>query len=135
MASCIQPLFLPSKQSAVPENVAPQEVACIFCDDISFLVEESCNYQNVLKHLLSEHKFVISKFAEIADPPKYLEYWRKRFQGGTNIADVCAVIRTNTGEDDAVSSEDYYLLSEKLPEDASIRADLRKLKLIALPVL
>lgn len=129
MASSLQPLFLPSKKSAGVESEV-KEVPCIFCDCKPFLIDKTGNYQNVLKHLLDEHKFVISNFAGVADPPKYFDYWKKRFQS-SDLTDICAVIRTNTGENDVELSEHYYLLSDKLPEDVAIRRQVKKTKLDA----
>lgn len=108
----------------------PCEIACILCN-ISFLIGKSRSYQNILKHLLTEHKFVISNFQNVADPPKYFEHWRKKFQGHSSVADTCVIIKTNSGENDIEESEFYYLLSDTLPEDAVLRKDLQLKKLEA----
>ncbi|CAN7989123.1 unnamed protein product, partial [Ixodes hexagonus] len=124
-----EPLFLPSKKGVGTDSEI-KEVPCIFCDCKPFLIDKTSNYQNVLKHLLDEHKFVISNFGGVADPPRYFEYWKKRFQD-SDLADICAVIKTNTGENDVESSEYYYLLSDKLPEDVVIRRQVKKIRLDA----
>ncbi|XP_077487991.1 zinc finger protein 277 [Amblyomma americanum] len=129
MASSLEPLFLPSKEKSTKDD-STTEVPCIFCD-ISFLVDKTSNFQNLLKHFLSEHKFVISNFSCVADPPGYFAYWKKRFQEISDLCDVCVKIKTNSGENDVGASEFYFLLSDKLPEDDAVRRKLRKSKLDA----
>lgn len=127
MATTIEPLFLPSNDKRKGEENAT-EVACLLCD-ISFLADKDTNFQNLLKHLLSEHKFVISNFSGVSDPPGYFAYWKKRFQSTPDLTDVCVMIKTNTGENDVETSEYYYLLSDKLPEDVEVRRGLRRSRL------
>ncbi|XP_037577358.1 zinc finger protein 277-like isoform X1 [Dermacentor silvarum] len=126
-AAPIEPLFLPARNRGKKDQETT-EVACIFCD-IVFLVDKTSNFQNLLTHLLNAHKFVITDFTGVADPQGYFAYWKERFREIADIREVCVAVKTNSGENDVGTSEFYFLLSDKLPEDDAIRRKLRKSKL------
>ncbi|CAG0881575.1 unnamed protein product [Darwinula stevensoni] len=100
-----------------------QSFVCPSCHDETQFSEE----QEILKHLLCDHKLVIAERKLIADLPRYLSYWRKRFQDAP-LETFCPVIRTNSDLSPEIQ-EDYYLLCDALPEDREIRVTLQKEKL------
>ncbi|XP_050025767.1 zinc finger protein 277 isoform X2 [Dermacentor andersoni] len=126
-ATSIEPLFLPSRNRSKKDEET-NEVACIFCD-IAFHVNKTSNFQNLLTHLLNAHKFVITNFSGVADPQGYFAYWKERFREIADIREVCVAMKSNSGQNDVGTSEFYFLLSDKLPEDDDIRRKLRKSKL------
>ncbi|XP_075553413.1 zinc finger protein 277 isoform X3 [Dermacentor variabilis] len=126
-ATSIEPLFLPSRNRSKKDEET-NEVACIFCD-IAFHVNKMSNFENLLTHLLNAHKFVITNFSGVADPQGYFAYWKERFREIADIREVCVAMKSNSGQNDVGTSEFYFLLSDKLPEDDDIRRKLRKSKL------
>lgn len=61
--SCLQFFNLPEQMEEFKEYVL------IIC----------CVYFNCLRHLLKEHKIIISELELIVDPKRYVEHWRQRF--------------------------------------------------------
>ncbi|XP_069141616.1 zinc finger protein 277-like isoform X2 [Argopecten irradians] len=98
---------------------------CLMCEE-TFIINEGNN--ELLRHLLLSHKLVIAEVHHVADIKRYLVYWKQRFKEQP-ITDFCSVIKTNTGEKDRDPSEDYFLLSDVLPEDKCYRQYLQKRKL------
>ncbi|XP_070395426.1 zinc finger protein 277 isoform X2 [Dermacentor albipictus] len=60
---------------------------------------------------------------------RYFAYWKERFREIADIREVCVAMKSNSGQSDVGTSEFYFLLSDKLPEDDDIRRKLRKSKL------
>lgn len=78
---------------------------------------------SLFSHLLTEHKIVISEVELIVDPKRYVEHWRQRF-AKDSIADIFPKVVPNEG-DELFGKIDYYFeLSEKVPEDYSLRQRL-----------
>ncbi|XP_064633183.1 zinc finger protein 277-like isoform X2 [Lineus longissimus] len=129
--SILQPLSLPeeasSSSSTYPAKMHSQTklIKCLFC-------EEEFDYQknrnDILKHFLEVHKFVIADVKIIAEFKQYVDYWRERFTQNT-ITEFCSVINTNTRPEDIGPKEQYYLLCDMLPEDKELRQKLQQEKL------
>lgn len=100
---------------------------CLMCPK-TFLATENGLKNPILAHLLKEHKLVIADVQYVADFPCYITYWKKRFSEEC-ITDICAVIKTNTKESDKAPSENFYLLTEFLPEDRCLRNKLKEDKI------
>ncbi|XP_065059174.1 zinc finger protein 277-like [Rhopilema esculentum] len=99
-------------------------IECLFCPK-SFISTENGAKNPVLAHLLKEHKFVIAEVQNITNFPSYMYYWKKRL-AEVPITDVCAVIKSNTKDGDLGETEDFYLLTNFLPEDSALREQLKE---------
>ncbi|XP_062856135.1 zinc finger protein 277 [Trichomycterus rosablanca] len=122
----LEPLCFPEQQSAgVTQSLSEDDcqVCCVLCSHSTFLSHKD----QLLKHLLLEHKLVIADIKLIADFPKYMLYWRKRFTEQP-ITDFCSVIKTNS-EGPSELQEYYFLLCDVLPEDRILREELQQKRL------
>ncbi|XP_051918209.1 zinc finger protein 277 [Hippocampus zosterae] len=106
-----------------PHCGGPETLSCLFCSESLPLTHKD----NLLKHLLLQHKLVIADVQLIADLPKYLLYWKGRFLEQP-IRDFCSEIKTNsTGP--VEKQERYFLLCDVLPEDRALREKLQQKRL------
>eukprot|EP00794_Sanderia_malayensis_P007448 gene7448-8270_t len=105
-------------------NSLTKTMECLLCSK-TFQATENGQKNPILSHLLKDHKVVISDVQFIADFPCYISYWKKRLSE-EEFTNIFAVIKTNTGKSDKAPSEDYFLLSEFLPEDRVLRERLKE---------
>nr|XP_019967680.1 PREDICTED: zinc finger protein 277-like [Paralichthys olivaceus] len=121
--SILEPLCFPEQHVDALQRPNPEPLLCLFCSESTPLPQKDV----LLKHLLLEHKMVISDVKLIADLPKYLLYWKGRFLEQP-ITDFCSVIKTNsTGP--VEKQENYFLLCDVLPEDRLLREKLQQKRL------
>ncbi|KAM9807703.1 zinc finger protein 277 [Neosynchiropus ocellatus] len=126
--SILEPLCFPerSADSASVDSVpspSSELLVCLFCTESTRLDMKD----ELLKHLLQEHKLVIADVKLIANLPKYLLYWKGRLLEQP-VTDFCSVIKTNsTGPAD--KQENYFLLCDILPEDRILRENLQQKRL------
>lgn len=92
---------------------------CLFCN------KSFDDKDDVQRHIVTEHKLVIADVNLISQFQRYLLYWKARFKEQP-VDDFCSTILTNTGDKDIGPKEQYYLLSDVLPEDKSLRNFLQK---------
>ncbi|KAI7811948.1 zinc finger protein 277 [Triplophysa rosa] len=121
----LEPLCFPEHLSAstcLSFNDGPP-VTCVLCSD-SFPSSEK---DQLLKHVVLDHKLVIADVKLIADFPRYMLYWKKRFTEQP-ITDFCSVIKTNS-EGPVEQQEHYFLLCDALPEDRILREQLQQRRL------
>ena len=117
----LTPLRLPeSETKALPES-AP--APCPLCH-IEFPVEDEDQKQELLRHLLAEHKFVIAEVHLISSLPAYLSYWRRKFDCNSVEAFCTKMRATVAGEE-----QEFTFLSDVLPEDKELRRRLQEEKL------
>uniref|UniRef100_A0A8D0GQC4 Zinc finger protein 277 n=1 Tax=Sphenodon punctatus TaxID=8508 RepID=A0A8D0GQC4_SPHPU len=119
----LEPLSLPEAPGGVAALESPPSVPCIFCEEYSPLAEQN----QLLKHMIIEHKLVIADVKLVADFRSYALYWKKRF-AEQPITDFCTVIRTNS-EAPLEEQDNYFLLCDVLPEDRVLREQLQQKKL------
>uniref|UniRef100_A0A8V0XAA3 Zinc finger protein 277 n=1 Tax=Gallus gallus TaxID=9031 RepID=A0A8V0XAA3_CHICK len=123
----LEPLSLP-ESPASPDGVATVEsspsVPCIFCEECYVLAEQN----QLLKHMIIEHKLVIADVKLVADFKRYVLYWKKRF-AEQPVTDFCSVIRTNS-EAPLEEQDNYFLLCDVLPEDRLLREQLQQKRLV-----
>ncbi|XP_063401923.1 zinc finger protein 277-like isoform X2 [Mytilus trossulus] len=93
--------------------------SCLFCNQT---FDEK---DNVQRHLVKEHKLVIADVNLISHFQRYLLYWKARFKEQP-VEDFCSIILTNSGDKDEGPKDQYYLLSDVLSEDKSLRNFLQK---------
>ena len=85
----LEPLRLPSPPPPVSRGNTECQVECLHCPEVFGHPEEQ---QDLLKHLLTEHKFVIGDVNLIANFPAYVRYWRNKFRENSP-AKYCTTMR------------------------------------------
>jgi len=116
-----EPSDISSPPRGPPEGV---EVVCVFCDDV-FLYPEQ--HQDLLRHHLTEHKFVIADVHLIGDFPAYLSYWKNKFRASPVTA-YCTTMRAKVSSDPGNSEgnmEEFNFLSDIVLEDKELRRKLQ----------
>ncbi|KAF1623406.1 hypothetical protein FQV09_0001534, partial [Eudyptes chrysolophus] len=119
----LEPLSLPESPGGVAAVESSPYVPCIFCKECYLLAEQN----QLLKHMIIEHKLVIADVKLVADFRRYILYWKKRF-AEQPITDFCSVIRTNS-EAPLEEQDNYFLLCDVLPEDRLLREQLQQKRL------
>ncbi|XP_054427345.1 zinc finger protein 277 [Pteronotus mesoamericanus] len=119
----LEPLSLPESPGGSAELAGSPSVPCIFCEEHFPAAEQD----QLLKHMIIEHKMVIADIKLVADFQRYILYWRKRFTEQP-ITDFCSVIRINSTAP-LEEQDNYFLLCDVLPEDRVLREELQKQKL------
>ncbi|XP_024418798.2 zinc finger protein 277 isoform X1 [Desmodus rotundus] len=119
----LEPLCLPESPGGSPASAGSPSVPCIFCEEHFPAAEQD----QLLKHMIIEHKMVIADVKLIADFQRYILYWRKRF-GEQPVTDFCSVIRINSTAP-LEEQDNYFLLCDVLPEDRVLREELQRQKL------
>ncbi|XP_011369791.1 zinc finger protein 277 [Pteropus vampyrus] len=119
----LEPLSLPGGPGGPATLEGPSLVPCIFCEERVPVAEQD----QLLKHMIIEHKMVIADIKLVADFQRYVLYWRKRFTEQP-ITDFCSVIRINSTAP-LEEQDNYFLLCDVLPEDRVLREELQKQKL------
>ncbi|XP_074921688.1 zinc finger protein 277 isoform X2 [Chelonoidis abingdonii] len=119
----LEPLSLPESPGGVAAVEESPSVPCIFCEECSPRAEQD----QLLKHMIIEHKLVIADIKLVADFRRYILYWKKRFTEQP-ITDFCSVIRTNS-EAPIEEQDNYFLLCDVLPEDRLLREQLQQKRL------
>ncbi|KAM6384707.1 zinc finger protein 277 isoform 1-T1 [Alca torda] len=119
----LEPLSLPESPGAAAAVESSPYVPCIFCKECYLLAEQN----QLLKHMIIEHKLVIADVKLVADFRRYILYWKKRF-AEQPITDFCSVIRTNS-EAPLEEQDNYFLLCDVLPEDRLLREQLQQKRL------
>ena len=99
---------------------------CLFSDcdlefDLSFkLNKNKSKIDQLRKHLVLAHQFIISDINEIDDLNGYLFYWRSKIEKQVDcLKSICAVIKTNSKEDEGESVVRFKLFIikfDKLPK-------------------
>jgi len=75
------------------------------------------------EHLLKEHQIVIEEVDLIVDPKRYVEHWRQRF-AKQSITDIFPKIVPKEGDELFGKVEYFFEMSERIPEDYSLRQRL-----------
>lgn len=110
------------------ERLNNQTAECILCDK-NFDLNNEEDEKTYLAHLLAIHKFVIADVQLIGDFKRYVTYWKERLSS-TKLEEVCFIIETNTKPNsDHNQKENFFLLSEELPEEKELREKLNIYKL------
>jgi len=74
-------------------------------------------------HLLKEHQIIVEEVDLIVDPKRYIEYWRQRF-AKQSIAEIFPKVVPKEGDELFGKVDYYFLISERIPEDYSLRQRL-----------
>lgn len=117
----LKPLRLPESDTQALPSSTP--APCPLCH-LEFPVEDEDQKQELLRHLLAEHKFVIAEVHLISSLPAYLAYWRRKFDS-KSVEAFCTKMRaTVAGEE-----QEFTFLSDVLPEDKELRRRLQEERL------
>ncbi|XP_066095636.1 zinc finger protein 277 isoform X1 [Saccopteryx bilineata] len=119
----LEPLSLPESPGGARPGEGSPSVPCLSCGERFPPAEQD----QLLKHMIIEHKIVIANVKLIADFQRYILYWRRRF-AEQPITDFCSVIRINSTAP-LEEQDNYFLLCDVLPEDRVLREELQKQKL------
>lgn len=122
----LEPLRLPEKEKT--PVFEEKEIECLLCEEVFNIPYQQ---QEFLKHLLSEHKFVIGDVNIIADLPAYVRYWKNKFRTCPLTA-YCTTMRAEVALDrKEVKSkeEEFFFLSDIVPEDKELRMQLQRERL------
>ncbi|XP_053610960.1 zinc finger protein 277 [Plodia interpunctella] len=102
------------------------ECFCVLCEEKYHLPSEE---KQLLTHLFMEHRLVIADVNQIADLGGYLKYWRLRF-ADQSLSFYCSTMLLDKKPDGTLSpNEEYFLLSDVLPEEKELRSNLQQTKL------
>uniref|UniRef100_A0A803TY58 Zinc finger protein 277 n=1 Tax=Anolis carolinensis TaxID=28377 RepID=A0A803TY58_ANOCA len=119
----LEPLSLPENPGGISAVEGSPSVTCLFCEECSPVSEQN----QLLKHMIIEHKLVIADIKLVADFKRYMQYWKKRF-AEQPTTDFCPVIKTNS-EAPLEDQDSYFLLCDALPEDRELREKLQQQRL------
>ncbi|KAK6177340.1 hypothetical protein SNE40_015459 [Patella caerulea] len=115
-----EPVFVQNNTGKMGDRC--EQNPCLLCEEVMDKKDE------LLAHLVMEHKFVIADVNLISNFQRYIKYWKKRLKEQP-VTDFCSVIVTNTDVKDEDPKEEFYLLCDVLPEDKDLRQFLQKQKL------
>jgi len=101
----------------------PQELVCLLCPE-EFPPD---GVDQLLKHLLTQHNFVIADVPLIADINKYIRYWKNKFLE-TPLTAYCTSMQADVSKkdcDEVAEVREFSLLSDIVPEDRMLRHQLQ----------
>lgn len=122
------PLTLHQKNEkpTIFKSDAPEDCLCVLCEEKYIL---PASEKQLLTHLFMKHRLVVSDVNQIADLNSYLRYWRLRFKD-ESLGFFCTTMLLDNKPDGTKSKdEEYYLLSDVLPEEKELRSNLQQEKL------
>merc|ERR1712235_202473 len=120
----IETLSLPKSEELNLKS--DQKTKCFLCGmEFNMLTEREA----FLTHVITVHKLVIGDVELISDLSSYVEYWGGRFAESKNLAQFCAVIKTNSQLSDPGEPDYYFFLNDSLSEDRAIREHLHNQRL------
>lgn len=125
------PLSFPSSSKAKKLTVSFDEsenntTECILCDVMFDLPSQQ---HELLTHIFEVHKLVIADVPFIASLSKYINYWKIRFTN-SDLKEFCSTVIVDVEKDgEVLKDQEYYLLSDVLPEDKQLREGLQMKRL------
>ncbi|CAG9788873.1 unnamed protein product [Diatraea saccharalis] len=115
-----------NEKPTIFKSSEPEVCFCVLCEDKYSLPTSE---KQLLTHLFMKHRLVISDVNQIADLSAYLKYWRLRFKD-QSLSFYCTTMLLDSKPDGTKSkNEEYFLLSDVLPEDKELRSNLQQNKL------
>ncbi|KAL4701973.1 hypothetical protein ACJJTC_017819 [Scirpophaga incertulas] len=122
------PLTLHQKveKPTIFKSVVPEECQCVLCEEKYIL---PASEKQLLTHLFKEHRLVISDVNQIADLCAYLKYWKLRFRDQSLPFFCTTMLLDNKPDGTKSKNEEYFLLSDVLPEDKELRSNIKQIKL------
>eukprot|EP00090_Calanus_glacialis_P031701 TRINITY_DN52697_c0_g1_i1.p1 TRINITY_DN52697_c0_g1~~TRINITY_DN52697_c0_g1_i1.p1 ORF type:complete len:476 (+),score=156.19 TRINITY_DN52697_c0_g1_i1:54-1481(+) len=118
----LEPLRLPSPPPSSRSILEDPEIICLFCEEM-FLHPQ--NHTELLKHLLTDHKFVIADVNMIGNFPAYIRYWKNKFRT-TLPTTCCTIMKAKLQVEGGVGEEqEFTFLSDVHSEDKELRKKLQ----------
>ncbi|XP_012268924.2 zinc finger protein 277 [Athalia rosae] len=104
----------------------PQETKCFLCE-ASYVLPD--NQKEMLTHIFNEHRVVIGDVEKISSLKSYIHYWRVKFRGAP-LTEFCTSLLMDCTPDGRPSkNEPYFLLSDCITEDKTLRSEIQQAKL------
>ncbi|XP_011496538.1 PREDICTED: zinc finger protein 277 [Ceratosolen solmsi marchali] len=107
----------------------PCDVACLLCDSLYTI---PTNKEDFICHLLKEHQLIIGDVYKIASLKSYIRYWRIKFKEQP-ITEFCTTLtmdsNSQSNKDNKSNQKLYFLLSDCLTEDKTLRDEIQRAKL------
>ncbi|CAK1555578.1 unnamed protein product [Leptosia nina] len=122
------PLTLHQKveEPSIFKSDEAEDCACVLCEQKYVLPKSE---KDMLTHFFMEHRLVIADVNQIADLPAYVRYWKSRFKDHDQPYFCTTMLLDSKPDGTKSKNEEYFLLSDVLPEDKELRSNLRQSKL------
>ncbi|XP_054004861.1 zinc finger protein 277 isoform X2 [Hylaeus anthracinus] len=104
----------------------PYATKCLLCD-IKFVLPE--NEKQLLTHLFEEHRLVIGDVCNIASLKSYIHYWGFKFKEEPLTTYCTTMLMDCTPDGKPSKNESYFLLSDCILEDKTLRDEIYQAKL------
>ncbi|XP_034943253.1 zinc finger protein 277 isoform X2 [Chelonus insularis] len=104
----------------------PGESPCLLCN-LTFILPT--NEKVFLSHLFEEHRLIIGDVWKIASLRSYIHYWRIKMKDEPLTTFCTTMLMDCTPDGKPSKNEVYYLLSDCITEDKTLRDELRRVKL------
>ncbi|XP_011250752.2 zinc finger protein 277 isoform X2 [Camponotus floridanus] len=104
----------------------PCDTKCLLCDCIFVL---PTNETDFLTHLFKSHRLVIADVTKIASLKSYIHYWSVKFKEAPLTAYCTTLLMNCTPDGQPSKNEHYFLLSDCLSEDKTLRNEIHQAKL------
>lgn len=114
------------KSQFVSLDDKPCDTKCLLCD-CTFVLPT--NETDFLKHLFKVHRLVIADVWKIANLRSYVYYWSIKFKEAPLTTYCSTMLMDCTPDGQPSKNEQYFLLSDCLSEDKTLRDEIHRAKL------
>ncbi|XP_012062275.1 PREDICTED: zinc finger protein 277 [Atta cephalotes] len=114
------------KSQFVSLDDKPCDTKCLLCDCIFVL---PTNETDLLTHLFKVHRLVIADVWKIANLRSYVHYWSTKFKEAPLMTYCSTLLMDCTPDGQPSKNEHYFLLSDCLSEDKTLRDEIHRAKL------
>ncbi|XP_003490408.2 zinc finger protein 277 [Bombus impatiens] len=104
----------------------PYNTKCVLCDE-KFVLPK--NEKELLSHLFEKHRLVIGDVWNIASLKSYIHYWSVKFKEEPLTKFCTTMLMDCTPDGEPSKNEKYYLLSDCISEDKTLRHEIHQAKL------
>ncbi|XP_060818823.1 zinc finger protein 277 [Bombus pascuorum] len=104
----------------------PYNTKCVLCDE-KFVLPK--NEKELLSHLFEKHRLVIGDVWNIASLKSYIHYWSVKFKEEPLTKFCTTMLMDCTPAGEPSKNEKYYLLSDCISEDKTLRDEIHQAKL------
>ncbi|KAL0106729.1 hypothetical protein PUN28_015342 [Cardiocondyla obscurior] len=104
----------------------PCDTKCLLCE-CTFILPT--NETDFLTHLFKAHRLVIADVWKIANLRSYVHYWSVKFKEAPLTAYCSTLLMDCTLDGQPKKNENYFLLSDCLSEDKTLRDEIHRAKL------
>ncbi|XP_015431962.1 PREDICTED: zinc finger protein 277 [Dufourea novaeangliae] len=102
------------------------DIKCLLCD-IKFLLPN--NEKDLLNHLFKEHRLIIGDVWNIASLKSYIRYWGVKIKEAPITTYCTTMLMDCTPDGKPSKNETYFLLSDCISEDKTLRDEIHRAKL------